>query len=430
MVPAAPTPEPSSYPATGRERRVRPPESGTGRCARAKIFGMHISDRDGHDGTGGARGERPDPVPPVMRVGAAWSWRFLVIAAAIGLIGFVLAYLSNITIPIAVALLLAALLQPVKDFLVRKGMRPNLAAPLVFVTGVVVVFGIVTAVVQQFIVGAPELAANAADGLARVRSWIVDLGVSQERIDSSIQSVEDWLHDNEGVITSGAATAAAEVAQVLAGLAITLFTVFFFLRDGRRIVTWILGLTPAPARPHLAAAADRAWTTLRGYVVATVLVAAVDAIGIGIVIAIVGVPLVIPLAALVFLTSFIPLVGATLSGMAATLVALVAVGPVGAIIVLIGVLVVQQLEGHFLQPVLMGRAVRLHPLAIVLTIAAGGLAFGITGALFAVPVVATLNAAIKQLRGSAATPAAVGPPRHGADDDGPEPSSSPHPPAG
>lgn len=334
-----------------------------------------------------------------MRTGAAWSWRFLVIIAALGVVGFLLAALSEVTIPLAIAVLLSALLNPVKDFLVRKGMKNNLASPLVFVAGIVVVLGVVAAVVQQFASGAGDLAKNASSGLTKIHDWIVSLGVSDDQINSVMKSAQNWVENNRSSITSGALSTATSAGHILAGLAIALFTLFFFLRDGRRIWNWLLGLTPGPARPRLDAAGNRAWMTLGGYVKATVLVAFVDALGIGIVLAIVRVPLVIPLAALVFLTSFIPMIGATISGIVATLVALVAVGPVGALIVLAGVIVVQQLEGHLLQPLLMGRALKMHPLAIVLSIATGGMLIGITGALLAVPTAAALNAAIKQLRG-------------------------------
>ena len=340
-----------------------------------------------------------DAVTPVMRIGAAWSWRFLIIVAALTVIGFLLAILSEVTIPVAIAVLLAALLNPAKDFLVRKGMKNNLASPLVFVAGIVVVLGVVAAVVQQFVAGAPDLAKNASGGLTKIHDWIVSLGVSDAQINSVMNSAQNWVENNRSSITSGALSTATSAGHILAGLAIAMFTLFVFLRDGRRIWNWLLGLTPERARPHLNAAGNRAWTTLGGYVKATVLVAFVDAAGIGIVLAIVRVPLVIPLAALVFLTSFIPMIGATISGIVATLVALVAVGPVGALIVLAGVIVVQQLEGHLLQPLLMGRALKMHPLAIVLSIATGGMLIGITGALLAVPTAAALNAAIKQLRG-------------------------------
>lgn len=347
-----------------------------------------------------------DVVSPTMRVGAAWSWRFLVILAGLSVIAFILAFLSEVTIPLAIAILLAALLHPAKDFLVRKGMKAKFASPLVFVAGLIVVIGIVSAVVQQFVAGAGDLAKNAAGGLGKIHDWLVNgpLGLSDDQISGAVSSAQKWVTDNQKQLTSGALNTASSAGHVLIGTAIALFTLFFFLRDGRKIWNWVLGLTPEPARPHINGAAESAWRTLGGYVKATALVAFVDALGIGIVIAIVGVPLVIPLAALVFLMSFIPLIGATLSGGVATLVALVTVGPVGALIVLGGVILVQQLEGHLLQPVLLGRAVKFHPLGIVLSIATGGMLIGITGALLGVPVAAAANAAIKNLRGKVDDP--------------------------
>jgi len=185
---------------------------------------------------------------------------------------------------------------------------------------------------------------------------------------------------------------------VVAGLVLALFTLFFFLRDGAKIWTWLTRLLlPVRARPPVHGAALRAWRTLGGYARAAVLVATVDAIGIGLVLFFVGVPLALPLAALVFLSSFIPIVGALVSGIVATLVALVTVGPVGALIVIAGVIAVQQVEAHFLQPVLLGRGVNVHPLAVVLALAAGAMLAGIVGALLAVPLVASLNSAISYL---------------------------------
>jgi predicted PurR-regulated permease PerM len=178
---------------------------------------------------------------------------------------------------------------------------------------------------------------------------------------------------------------------------LVMFILFFFLRDGKRIWDWIVGLAPRRARSPIRGAAERAWWTLGGYVRATVLVAFVDAIGIGTGVAILRVPLALPLAALVFLGAFIPVVGATVTGAVAVLVALVTVGPVKALIALGIVIAVQQLEGHVLQPLIMGRAVALHPLAVILSIASGVVIAGIIGGLVAVPILAVLNTAIRYL---------------------------------
>jgi predicted PurR-regulated permease PerM len=180
---------------------------------------------------------------------------------------------------------------------------------------------------------------------------------------------------------------------VFTGLLLTLFTLFFFLMDGRHIWLWVIGLTPVNSQAYLDEAARRSWRTLISYVRATVGVAAFDAVFIGIGLLCLGTPLVIPLAALVFLGAFIPIIGSFLAGTVSVLVTLVAVGPVRALVALGIIIVVMQLEGHVLQPLLLGRAVSVHPLAVVLGIAAGLLIGGIFGALIAVPVIACGNVA-------------------------------------
>ncbi len=343
-------------------------------------------------------------VTPGMRIAAAWSWRFLVVVAAAAVVLFVLAFLSEITIPIAIALLLNSLLNPVRRWLMVKGWRPHLASTVVFIVGLLLVVGLIFVVVRQFVTGAPDLAAKAGGGVEKVQDWLVNgpLQLSQEQIDGGIESMRQALVDNKDALTSGALNTATSVGHVVTGLVLVLFTLFFFLRDGERIWAWLLRLAPVRARARVGGAASHAWTTLGGYVRATVRVAFVDAIGIGAGLLVLGVPLAIPLTALVFLASFVPIIGALLSGGVAILVALVTVGFVKALILLAVVIAVQQLEGHVLQPILLGRAVSLHPLAVALSIAAGVVVSGIVGALLAVPLAATVNAAVKYLAGRAA----------------------------
>jgi len=212
-----------------------------------------------------------------------------------------------------------------------------------------------------------------------------------------IQKAIDKMSANKGALAAGALTTAATVGEVLAGIFLALLTLFFFLRDGAQIWEFLCRLLPRPARIPATRAGRYSWVTLVSYVRATVLVAFVDAVGIGIGLAILRVPLALPLAALVFLTAFIPVIGATLSGAVAVLVALVTQGPITALIVLAIVIAVQQLEGHVLQPLIMGRAVAIHPLAVILAIAAGVVLAGIIGALVAVPIVAVLNTGIRHL---------------------------------
>jgi predicted PurR-regulated permease PerM len=340
-------------------------------------------------------------VTPGMRIAAAWAWRFLVVVAALWVVLYAVGYLRELTIPIAIALLLSALLNPVRRFLVAKGWRPGLAATTVFLVGLLAVVGVIYLVVRQLISGAQDLADQVTAGFDAIRTWLVTgpLQLSQADLDSAFDSVKQAAVENRDTLTSGAVSTATTAGHVVTGMVLVLFILFFFLRDGHRIWTWIVGLAPRKARTRIDGAAQRAWTTLAGYVRATVLVAFVDAVGIGIGLLIVGVPLAVPLTALVFLASFIPIVGALLSGIVAVLVALVTVGLVKAIIILAVVIAVQQLEGHVLQPILLGRAVHLHPLAVALAIAGGVLTAGIVGALLAVPLMACLNAAVKHLAG-------------------------------
>jgi predicted PurR-regulated permease PerM len=223
------------------------------------------------------------------------------------------------------------------------------------------------------------------------------LGLSQKQIDSYIDSATKALSDNRSTITSGALSTASTVGHVLAGFFIVLFVTFFFLRDGAQLWAFLTRFVPRSARLPVWRAGNEAWETLNSYVKATVFVAFVDALGIGVGAAILGVPLALPLGALVFLSSFIPVVGATLSGIVAVLVALVADGPVTALIMLAIVIGVQQLEGHVLQPFVMGRAVALHPLAVILVLTAGIVIAGIVGGLIAVPILAVLNTAVRSL---------------------------------
>jgi predicted PurR-regulated permease PerM len=217
--------------------------------------------------------------------------------------------------------------------------------------------------------------------------------ITKNQLERAVARAQETLLDNQDSIASGALTTAATVGEVFTGIVLALFTLFFFLKDGRSIWLWLVDLFPRDSRAYIDEAGRRSWRTLISYVRATAAVALVDAIGIGIGLAVLGVPLVIPLAALVFLGAFIPIIGSFLAGTVAVLVALVTVGPIKALIALAIVVLVMQLEGHVLQPLLLGRAVHVHPLAVVLSIAAGLLIAGIFGALIAVPTVACVNVA-------------------------------------
>lgn len=338
-------------------------------------------------------------VPRGMRVTAALSWRFIVVIAALYVIIWLAGYFSAIVIPVAIALLLSALMAPGVDRLGKWGVPRSAAAALVMIAGIGAVGGLLTFVIIQFIDGLPDLQQQVASSLDQIRDWLTTgpLHMRDEQITGYINNIIDSIKDNQAAITSGAIDTATTIGEVLTGLILTIFVLIFFLYDGRAIWTFMMRGVPERVRDRADLAGRRGFAALVSFVRATVLVALVDAVGIGIGLWVVGVPLVIPLSALVFLSAFIPIVGALVAGTVAVLVALVANGFVSALVVLAIVTAVMQLESHVLQPLLLGRAVKLHPLAVVLAIAAGLVASGIAGALIAVPLLAVLNAGIRSL---------------------------------
>ena len=338
-------------------------------------------------------------VTPLVRKTAAWAWRFLVILAAIVALLWVVKRLEIIVVPVALATMLAALLLPAVDFLDRRGAPRGGAVALMLLSGFAVVGGILAFVVNQFIQGAPALVDQVSTSLQGVGDWLTHgpLHVNQQQIDQARKSAMEALQNNQEKLTSGALSTAGTVTEIVTGAFLVLFTVIFVLHGGRNIYAFVTKIFPENVRERVRDAGRSGFHSLIGYVRATFLVALVDAVGIGTGLAIMGIPLALPLASLVFLGAFVPLVGAVVAGFLAVIVALIAKGFVYALITLGLIIAVQQLEGHVLQPLVMGRAVSIHPLAVVLAIAGGGVLAGIVGALLAVPTVAFLNSAVRVL---------------------------------
>ncbi|MBV1855401.1 AI-2E family transporter [Catellatospora tritici] len=340
-------------------------------------------------------------VPYGLRIGAAWGWRFLVLGFALYYLLQLLGRVSLVIVPLLIALLLAALLGPAVRLLKRWNVHSSLATAIVVVTGLGAVVGTLWLVISQFLDGLPKLIDQGTAGVKQIPAWLKTgpLHLTDQQLDNLIKQFTDMINANKDALTTGVLTTATTLIEVLSGLFLVMFSLFFFLRDGRSIWRFLLRLLPKNAREPLDRAGVAGWSSLGSYVRATVLVAFIDAVGIGIALFVLGVPLALPLAALVFLGAFIPIVGATLSGAVAVLVALVANGWVKALLVLAAVIAVQQIEGHLLQPLIMGRAVAIHPLAVIIGIAAGVSLAGIIGALIAVPLIAVFNTAIRQLAG-------------------------------
>ncbi|MBW0134666.1 AI-2E family transporter [Pseudonocardia abyssalis] len=341
-------------------------------------------------------------VPRALRVTAALGWRALVVVAALYVVGQVLATLASVVVPVAVALLLAALLAPAVHWLVQHRVPRWVATAVVMTGGLAVLGGVLSFVVIAFVDGVPDLAAQLTSGVDTLARWLQDgpLRVSEQQLSSAQQDVLALIGDNQGALTTGALTTAATLGETLAEILLVVFTLIFFLQGGSGIWQFLLLAVPSDVRARADVAGRRGLAALVSYVRATAAVAVVDAVAIGIGLGVLGVPLAVPLSALVFLGAFVPIIGALVGGGAAVLVALVAQGPVSALIVLAIIVGVMQLEAHVLQPLLLGRAVRLHPLAVVLAVATGLLVAGIAGALFSVPLLAVLNSGIRSLRSS------------------------------
>ncbi len=345
------------------------------------------------------RRDAVEAVPYPLRVAAAVSWRFLALSGLFVVLGYVAIKLRVVVVPVAVALLLTALLGPVVTWLSQRGVRRGLATAVVMVSGLALISGLLVFVIQAFVSGLPDLRTQVVDSVREIRGWLEDppFGLPPVNAESLLNSVGQAISGSGGSITAGAVSTAVGVGEFLAGIALVLFTLIYFLYGGRAMWHYLLGLVPGSVRTRVDVAGHQAFASLVGFVRAAVLVAVVDAIGIGIGLFVVGAPLVVPLMALIFLASFVPVVGAVVSGVVAVLVVLVANGPVAALVVLGVVLGVQQLEGNVLQPLLLGRAVKLNGMAVVLAVAIGSVAAGITGALLAVPLLAVLNAGIRSL---------------------------------
>jgi putative heme transporter len=338
-------------------------------------------------------------VEPLVRKAAAWAWRLLVILAAALALLWVVEKLEVIVVPVLLALMISALLVPAVDWIDRRGLPRGVAVTLVLLLGFAIFGGILTFVIIQFVDGLPDLTEQVTRSIESTRRWLIEgpLHLRGEQISNAGNAAIQALHNNQSKLTSGALATAATVTEIVTAALLALLTLIFFLYGGRNIWHYVTKIFPVEARERVREAGRAGYGSLIGYVRATFLVALTDAAGVGAGLAFMGIPLALPLASLVFLGAFIPLVGAVIAGSLSIVVALLSKGIVYALLTLILLIVVNQIETHLLQPLVMGRAVSIHPLAVVLAISAGGVLAGIVGALLAVPTVAFLNNAIQVL---------------------------------
>ncbi|MGX1695797.1 AI-2E family transporter [Microbacterium keratanolyticum] len=338
-------------------------------------------------------GEVEQSLPSGLRVATAYAWRLLIIAAAIGVVIWLVIQLKYLVIPLLIGLLIAALLWPAFEALQRRRVPKWLAIVIVVVGTIAIVAGLLWLVIWQIVQQADDVRTRTVQALDEFQNFLVTgpLQLSAEEIQGYIEQGLALLQEQAQLLWSGALAIGSTFGHVVTGGLLALFILLCILADGAGIWRWTVRLFPRDARPAIDSAARNGWRTVVNYARTQMLVATIDAVGIGLGAFLLGVPLAIPVAVLVFLGSFVPIVGAVLTGTLAVFLALVYNGPWIALWMLVVVLGVQQLEGHVLQPILMGSAVKVHPLAVVLVVAGGAMIAGIPGALFAVPLAAFVN---------------------------------------
>jgi predicted PurR-regulated permease PerM len=334
-----------------------------------------------------------EALPAWYRTAAAASWRFLAIAGAIAAVVYALVHLRVVVLPIIVALLASTLLLPLVRWLKDHKVPDGLAAALAMTAGFLLVAGVVTAVAPSVADQFGELRPQAEDGIREASEVLADppFNLSRGEIDRAVDNGIERLRENSGPLARGLQSGAVLLGEILTGLIIAVLLTFFLLKDGERMWGYVLSRFGDRSRHDADELGRRAYTALAGYVRGIALVGVVDAVLIGIALVIIGVPLVVPLMVITFFAAFVPLIGAFVAGLVAVLVALVSGGLVDALLVLGAIILVQQVEGHLLYPVLMSRTVHLHPAVIVVALAAGGILGGIVGVFLAVPVAGVLS---------------------------------------
>ncbi len=342
--------------------------------------------------------EVPDPV----RNAAAWTWRLLLFVLATFVLISLLKRFALVVVPLAIALILSALLLPAVDALHRHRCPRGLAVFLVLLGGLGSIGGVLAFVGSRLVSGLPELFGQVAGSIDALRRWLTDgpLQMSERQVEDLGNSAIAALQEHQVRLTNGLVATAGTTTQLVTGLFVTVFALVCFLHGGRDIYRFVTAVFPASMRDRIRDSGVAGYTALTSYVRATVVVALVDAVGIGAGLFILGIPLALPLASLVFFGAFIPFFGAVVTGFLAVVVAFLAKGWIYALLTLAVVLAVQQLEGNVLQPLIMGRAVALHPLAVLIALSAGAVIAGVVGVLLAVPALAFADRCIRALRAS------------------------------
>ncbi|HET6810776.1 MAG TPA: AI-2E family transporter [Acidimicrobiales bacterium] len=359
-------------------------------------------------------------VPSWLAVGAAYAWRLLLLAGALYVVGIVLGRFQVILLPVFAALLLTSILVPPARWLRGKGLPALVSTWIVFLAVLGAIAGVVALLIPSVSGDFGRLGHELAQGGHRIERWLQNgpLHVSRSQIDSFVTSIRDQLTKSSGTIARYGLTGASVVLETAAGLLLTLVLTFYFVKDGSQMTAWLSAVLPERWRGRAAAVGRAVWHTMSGYVRGTAVNGLVDASLMASGLYLLRVPLVVPIALLTFVGGFLPLVGAVASGAIAALVALVAKGPVAALVVVGMTVFIHNVEGYLVGPLVLGRAVHLHAVVILLSIAAGTVAAGAVGAFLAVPVVGTAVAVVTALRVQEVPTAPTDPSLTGASDGG------------
>ena len=339
-------------------------------------------------------------VPRWLQTSAAWSWRLLLLAAALYVAARVAALLYIVVVPCAAAILLTALLQPLTARLRRRGMSPLAATWCTLLLAIVLLGGAGWLVTTRVQADYPSLVTQFKHTTTQVQAWLA--GPPFHLHTGSLQQLSNdvvkYLSQHKSAVEGTVVTGSRIVVELLAGVVLCFFVSFFLIKDGDRIWQWLTSRFQPERKRRAGLAGAAAWQAVVYYVRGTSAVAAIHAVVMGITLTIIGAPLVVPLALFMFVAAFVPLVGVLVAGAVALLVVLATKGWIAAIIVFIVMVVMNQLEGHLLQPQVVGKMVRLHPLAVILVLAVGGVVAGIAGAVVAVPITAAVTRAARALR--------------------------------
>jgi predicted PurR-regulated permease PerM len=367
------------------------------------------------------RDQAPDqPATPAwLRTSAGWSWRLIVLAAGIALVFWAVTQVLIVFVAVFLALVFTAVLNPLTDFYARV-MPRVLATAAAILSGLLVIGGLLTYVIVSVAGQWERLAGEFNTGIDQIVDLIennpLSVNVEVDTRDQWIDDAANWIQENSQTLVSRAAESAGSVVEGVAVLVLAIFCTIFFLSSGASMWRWFMSEVPARTRAKWDAVASAGWYTFSGYTRGIVLVAITNGILAGIFLSILGVPLAAPLAVLVFIGTFIPLIGAPLAMIIAAVVALAADGILTALIVTLGIAGIGQLEGHVLQPLIMGKQVSLHPVVVALGVTCGTVVGGVLGAIIAVPLIAVAWSVFSTLR---KRPDAV--PPSDADDAGPPP---------